>query len=487
MMNDDTVWCDFARFYTLGVFGRGKKALESFGVWEDVKRASAKLVGSQSWRGNNTNATVSFYNDTGREPIYALPRDKLASALYDHILEHYRSQIKLHYNYRVDPIDFEYSNDGVVLLEISPCNNACLDSSQAGVQKKVSKTRATTNFLIGADGPARTVANKMEDVERVERQSMTPLKRLLAGRPFHVKRFEDDNPRVYKTLPIQVPSDWRADVGYNANDGMRRFAIVSLPANTKVGYCAILLMKKGEALASGDTDPKDFREMLDTSFPVFSKLLSDEEVATVAKKPPSNFPFYRYAGPRLHKGQRTVILGDSAHSVKPYNGLGVNSAFEDVRILGDIIDKTESLKDVVEEFSRVRARDSKAVVTLSRAGDRPGRLGFLSYLVPIVMDAMFHKAAPAIFAPPVPALMHNEKYTFHQVAAIKRRDRLVQVSIIAVSTVLIVRVAKLAIRSIAAALGKRDSSVAMGLAFPFAALFLTRRYAIPAIVRRTKG
>ena len=41
----------------------------------------------------------------------------------------------------------------------------------------------------------------------------------------------------------------------------------------------------------------------------------------------------RYVGPALHQGGSTVLLGDAIHTVKPYFGLGVNSALEDVLAL----------------------------------------------------------------------------------------------------------------------------------------------------------
>ncbi len=48
------------------------------------------------------------------------------------------------------------------------------------------------------------------------------------------------------------------------------------------------------------------------------------------KKPLSYLPSFC---PRLNQGDMTLILGDCAHTVKPYFGLGANSGSEDGWIL----------------------------------------------------------------------------------------------------------------------------------------------------------
>lgn len=309
----------------------------------------------------------------------------------------------------------------------------------------------TADLLIGADGAARTVANRMEQLEAEEWQKRPILSRLFStitrtNQPFSVKRFPDDNPRVYKTIPLKLPDGWRKDIGYSASDfPNRRFSVVTLPSDTEGGLCGVFLMKEGEPLAQADTDPAELRQTLEEFLPVISDLMSDDVVAAVARNPIRRFPQFRYAGPRLHKGDGTVILGDACHSVKPYNGLGVNSAMEDVLILADCLEEEDSaapptstsassVKNAIRNFSKRRAKDCKAVVTLSRASDRPGRLGKLRFLAPLLMDAYFHKALPSIFTPPIPGLVHNSKYRFHQVAVRKRWERLAQMAIITAGT-----------------------------------------------------
>jgi 2-polyprenyl-6-methoxyphenol hydroxylase-like FAD-dependent oxidoreductase len=91
-------------------------------------------------------------------------------------------------------------------------------------------------------------------------------------------------------------------------------------------------LKKRDELAQENSDPKMLREVFDEVLPQFSVLLDDKMIEGVAKKPPSLLPSFRYASPRLHHGDRTVILGDAIHTVKPYFGLGANSALEDVQV-----------------------------------------------------------------------------------------------------------------------------------------------------------
>lgn len=101
--------------YSVGVFGRGKLALERFGLWDTVVRPLAQeLVGSQTWRsrkdaGSSNTTTVSLYANSGRESIYSLPRDTLVSALYEHIKQTYPDQVAFHFGRHVEPASFGYS------------------------------------------------------------------------------------------------------------------------------------------------------------------------------------------------------------------------------------------------------------------------------------------------------------------------------------------------------------------------------------------
>jgi kynurenine 3-monooxygenase len=127
------------------------------------------------------------------------------------------------------------------------------------------------------------------------------------------------------------------------------------------------------------------------------------------------------------------LSGDCIHTVKPYFGLGANSALEDVKILSDVIDSIPGGIDtdtttakVLTEYTKRRAMDSKTLVRLSRELDRPGKFGLITFIVPIILDGIFTKIAPKLFHPNTITMLQNENLTFQQVAQIKRQDRFLQ-------------------------------------------------------------
>ena len=224
-------------------------------------------------------------------------------------------------------------SDDVSRIKPSSIIKSDSEGGQTGVLCDVEDSYLlSTGFLIAADGSARTVAKLMEHSDQEARKKMNPIQRLFAGKPFKVTRYVDDNQRVYKTIPMKLPSSWRPDLNYSTRTKRSLMNLDALPANSEGSYCAVLLLTKGDELAVADCEPAALRSKMDELMPQFSQLIDDDTMEAVAQKGPSYLPSFRYAGPRLHQGYRTVILGDCAHTVKPYFGLGANSALEDVSV-----------------------------------------------------------------------------------------------------------------------------------------------------------
>mmetsp|Transcript_24202 Transcript_24202/g.36291 ORF Transcript_24202/g.36291 Transcript_24202/m.36291 type:complete len:358 (-) Transcript_24202:54-1127(-) len=301
----------------------------------------------------------------------------------------------------------------------------------------------------------------MQSSDEAARQAMNPVRRLFTKKRFQVTRYEDDNQRIYKTIPLALPEDWRHDLNYSARTN--RFNIDALPADDKGNYCGVLLLKKGDALAEANTDAKELRAFFDESLPQFGALINEEQMEQIAKKPPSFLPSFRFVGPRLHQGDRTVILGDCAHTVKPYFGLGANSALEDVSVLGDVLKETPNTSSAVQEFTKRRAKESEVLVKISRGLDRPGLLGFATFVFPLILDSIFNKLAPQIFAPNIISMLQRDGLDFRDVQNRKRMDRAGQMTVLATGFYGAGVAARTLIRVLARVTGRGNTTIVGGL------------------------
>eukprot|EP00980_Cylindrotheca_fusiformis_P008853 scaffold1888_cov120-Cylindrotheca_fusiformis.AAC.23 len=406
---DENVWSNFSRHYLIGLGGRGIVALEKFGVWDEVKAVSVPVPGRQDWNPGSNKPVERFLTER-KYGTYVLPRDKLVSVLNQHIVDNYAGHVDLFYQHEVLPVDFFGNGGNSVLLGVANMTDDTTAEEEISFQKR------SGDVVVVADGAARAFANQIEK-EDMARDS---------GNPFSVVRFEDKNQRVFKTFHFRLPSNWRKDLNYAVRSAGDRIVFDALPANNRGDFVGNLLFRKDDEMAQR-VDPSLFREFLDKVLPQFSPMFDDDTVRKVAESPSSPLPMFRYIKPRMHHGKRCILLGDCAHTVKPYFGLGCNSALEDVKIFGDCIDNASNINDAILDFSDSRAKDIETLVKASANLDKPGFAGIVSFLIPIILDGIFHKLAPRLFDPNIIAMLQREDLTFQDVLERKQKDRIAQI------------------------------------------------------------
>ena len=408
---DDKVWDDTSRHYLIGLGGRGLTSLEAFGI--DILPYAVAVPGRKDWTPEQPKGVESVRTDR-KYGTQVLPRDKLVSILHEVIIKEYKDQVELHFESRVRPLDFAHGDDHV-LVEVSAVDDETW-------------TPVLAKMVLATDGSARTFANQMEEIEAS------------TDNPFQVVRFKDDNVRVYKALPFRLPKkQWLIDNpsqedifwNYAVRSEKSRIIFDALPANDRGDYVGILLMRADEEMAQQNVDPALFTDFLRQEVPQFIDLIDSQTIAASAANAASSLPQFRYVTPRMHQGQRTVLMGDCAHSVKPFFGMGCNTALEDVKLLGECLEKTpEDWTKAIYSFSNQRTVEMKTMVQTSRDLDRPGLVGVFAFLIPIIMDGIFFKLAPEVFQPNIISLMQNEEYTFQEAVQRKQRDRAGQLVIL---------------------------------------------------------
>ena len=109
--------------------------------------------------------------------------------------------------------------------------------------------------------------------------------------------------------------------------------------------------------------------------------------------------------------------------------MGVNSAFEDVTVLEECIEnaKKGDSKIFLPLYSKKRAADAKALVEISHGFDG----GFLTFVLPLILDSIFHRIAPWLFMPNTIQMLQKDDWSFVRTSRRKRFDRTLQVSILA--------------------------------------------------------
>jgi len=115
------------------------------------------------------------------------------------------------------------------------------------------------------------------------------------------------------------------------------------------------------------------------------------------------------------------------------------------------------------------------LVTISRELDRPGALGAVTFIIPIILDSIFSKIAPKIFAPNIITMLQRDDMTFQQVARRKRIDRLLQVAILGGGLTGIVTATRMVIMAIAKSIGRKTSTVVMATVAAYAFLAVLKK------------
>jgi len=393
------LWGDPSRSYNLGLGGRGQTSLAALGAWKAVSDRCARVAGRFDWPAGAAEGQVT--EAVGRNyPTMVIQRDRLTAVLLEELRSKYPAVSIQH---------------GVECMGIQEQDGTtCLLKRWQGKEASIE-----VEFVVAADGVNSTLTKNMS--------SMAP-------ENFQVTRLAPNLERelVYKTLGLdkdKLPKTWRTDLNYSSRQGedlSKSITFEALPTREGNIVAVVLFNPTDTRLTSEARTADDVREQLTKLFPQFAPCVNDRELESFAQRNPSRLPSFAYAGPSLHVSASSatiVALGDSIHSVKPYFGLGVNSAFEDVICLKDSLDKAgPRWTTAAEIYSAERGKEAEALVTLSASFDG----NFFQFVLPLILDGIFSNLFPQVFAVNSIRMLQSEEFTFTQVVARKLQDRILQ-------------------------------------------------------------
>jgi kynurenine 3-monooxygenase len=68
---------------------------------------------------------------------------------------------------------------------------------------------------------------------------------------------------------------------------------------------------------------------------------------------------------RWHPAEDVLLIGDAAHAITPFHGQGMNAAFEDCRVLSEILSEAPTWRAAFEKFERTRKPNGEAIADMA--------------------------------------------------------------------------------------------------------------------------
>mmetsp|Transcript_4140 Transcript_4140/g.13083 ORF Transcript_4140/g.13083 Transcript_4140/m.13083 type:complete len:430 (+) Transcript_4140:108-1397(+) len=265
-------WGNPDRSYNLGINGRGQLGLQELGALDRVVEWSAPITGRKDWdpSGNAVERPAS----NRKFVTQVIQRDRLAGCLLEEIEEKYSGAVEVEHGVEVTSVQWDDKSRKITMA---------IAATRRGIDEP--SYQECADFVVGADGAGSNINKALEaDAE--------------SG--FRSKSFPNNNERVYKTIPLHIPADWKRDLNYSYRSEVG--TLEALPTK-EGGLVGIVLFKPGktpeiEQIRSG----QEARALFEKHFPVFADGVSDDEFEAFARKPISRLPGFQYAAGKIHRG-----------------------------------------------------------------------------------------------------------------------------------------------------------------------------------------
>ena len=312
------------RSIVMSLSERGWTALRSVGLEEEVKSISIAKY-ARFVHGQDGSGIVQNYGG-GEEALYSINRKRLNSSLLTKAES--KGLVNIYFNYRFEGMNINKGE--VTFFDVL---------SQQYVTKKY-------DHVIGTDGIFSRVRNEIAE---------------LTGKSSGLSR----HTYVYKELliPATEDDDWALPPNYIHVWPRKNCFFVAMPNFDKTFTCTIFYPEAGLPDVIMQNDEEELLRFFNKDFPEVVSLIPNITKEFLNKKISE---MYSVRSDAWFYKNKVLIMGDAAHAIVPFYGMGMNVAFEDCRKLNDLIDEFYlDWEKIFSEFYKRRKPEVDGIADLS--------------------------------------------------------------------------------------------------------------------------
>ena len=319
---------DAGRSINLALSARGMAGMKLVGLEEEVKQLCIPMHGRML---HDTAGNTQLVRYSGREDewINSISR----SALNELLLQHCD---------KLDNVRIDY-NDAVTGVDLK----------NMAVQYSDSETNTDKEWkadvIIGADGAGSRIR-----------------KSFVKQRDFLFSHATEWLPHGYKELEVPAGPDgsWLMDKHALHIWPRGGYMVIALPNLNGSFTVTLFLQYKGEGVSFDSLKTKqDVNDFFAEDFADLVPLIPD--LADQFFENPTPPLGTIRCSPWKAPDQNICLVGDASHAIVPFYGQGMNSSFEDVVVMDQLLDEHDSWEETLEAFSRKRKPNADAIAQLA--------------------------------------------------------------------------------------------------------------------------
>ncbi len=310
------------RSINLALSTRGWTALEKIGLSDEIEKIAIPMFGRTI---HMADGKVN-YQPYGKEnqAIYSVSRGELNKRLVE--LADSFENVDFHFNHFCQKINFDDSQANFIHTE-----------SNLEVNVK-------SDLIMGTDGAFSKVRAAMQSLPR-----------------FQYSQYYID----YGYKELHFPSGPNGEFLLDKNSlhiwPRGEFMMIALPNLDGSFTCTLFLPFEGELAFDDLTDEIKVKAYFEKYFPDAIHLMPTL-IENFTQNPTSSLVTVK-CYPWHYKS--TFLIGDAAHAIVPFFGQGMNCAFEDVRILDELMDIHSDTNDLAKAYTEARKINGDAIAEMA--------------------------------------------------------------------------------------------------------------------------